>query len=322
MSRYPRFDRRDILLRPISHRTHDLLAENVLPLVPPAEPLRSLPLARVAEAIRKARHNKRPVVLMLGGHPIKLGLSKFINHLIEQEFITLVATNGAGIIHDFELATCGGTSEDVSKNIRQGRFGNWEETSSLNRLITEAARGKDGLGETVGRNLARRETTTSYLSIAATGWRNKVPVTCHVTVGADIIHQHINCDGAALGEASYTDFLIFTRHLQDLEGGVFLNVGSAVTGPEVYLKALSMVRNASMRTGAQIRDFTTAVFDMVPLPENWHEGTPGKSDPGYYFRPWKTILIRTVADGGISYYVQGEHQRTIPTLWHMLTYDK
>ena len=145
-----------------------------------------------------------------------------------------------------------------------------------------------------------------------------------------------NCNGAALGQASYTDFLIFARSVQALEGGVFLNVGSAVTGPEVYLKALSMARNVARQsfvesgTGTdrpapsqsqiarEIRHFTTAVFDLVDLPDNWRDGPPGKDHPLYYYRPWKTILCRTVADGGASYYFQGDHQQTIPSLWYDL----
>jgi len=145
-----------------------------------------------------------------------------------------------------------------------------------------------------------------------------VPVTSHVGVGSDIIHAHANCDGAALGAASYTDFLLFARAVEQLEGGVFLNIGSAVAGPEVYLKALSMARNVARREGRSIRRFTSAMFDLVELPENFRDGPPGKQHPGYYFRPWKTILVRTVADGGRSFYFQGDHRRTLPTLWQRL----
>ena len=127
-----------------------------------------------------------------------------------------------------------------------------------------------------------------------------------------------NCDGAALGQTSYTDFLIFAHTIQDLEGGVFLNIGSAVTGPEVYLKALSMARNVARQECKEIRHFTTAVFDLVQLPENWRDGPPSKDHPSYYFRPWKTILIRTVADGGQSYYFCMDHRESIPALWNAL----
>jgi hypothetical protein len=157
------------------------------------------------------------------------------------------------------------------------------------------------------------------LSVCAAGWRAGVPVTSHVGIGSDIIHAHANCDGAALGACSYTDFLIFARSVQSLEGGVYLNIGTAVTGPEVYLKALSMARNVARQRGEEIRHFTTAVFDLVELPPNFRDGPPTKDHPGYYYRPWKTILVRTVADGGTSYYFCGDHRQTIPTLWREVT---
>src|SRR5947209_4868747 len=156
------------------------------------------------------------------------------------------------------------------------------------------------------------------LSIAAAGWRLGVPVTCYVSIGSDIIHAMPNCDGAALGQTSYTDFLIFARTVQDLEGGIFLNIGSAVTGPEVFLKALSMARNVAHQRGERIENFTTGVFDLIPLPDNYRDGPPGKEHPLYYYRPWKTLLCRTVAGGGQSYYICGDHRDTIPTLWHYL----
>jgi hypothetical protein len=160
-----------------------------------------------------------------------------------------------------------------------------------------------------------------------------VPVTSHVGIGSDIIHAHASCDGAAFGATSYTDFLIFAATIEkfaheagpqtldsrysafDVPSGVFLNVGTAVAGPEVYLKALSMARNVARQRGQEIRHFTTAVFDLVELPADYRRGPPAKDHPQYYYRPWKTILVRTVADGGRSYYFQGDHRRTIPTLW-------
>jgi hypothetical protein len=142
----------------------------------------------------------------------------------------------------------------------------------------------------------------------------RVPVTVHVGIGYDIIHEHPNCDGAALGAASYTDFLIFAQTVSQLEGGVLLNFGSAVMGPEVYLKALTMARNVAHQEGRSIARFTTAVFDLIPLEGDTRQQVP-KTDPRYYYRPWKTILVRTVADGGESFYVQGDHRLTVPALW-------
>jgi hypothetical protein len=142
-----------------------------------------------------------------------------------------------------------------------------------------------------------------------------VPVTVHVGIGYDILHEHPNCDGAALGQTSYQDFLVFAETVTRLEGGVMLNFGSAVMGPEVYLKALAMARNVAHQEGRAIRQFTTAVFDLVPLEGDTRRQAP-KTDPRYYYRPWKTILVRTVADGGQSFYVQGDHRDTLPSLYH------
>jgi hypothetical protein len=185
-------------------------------------------------------------------------------------------------------------------------------------LINGAAQRGEGLGEGVGRIIEQQSFLRRDLSLAAAGWRSFVPVTVHVSVGSDIIHAHPNCDGAALGAATYTDFLIFARSIESLEGGVFINIGSAVTGPEVYLKALAMARNAAQRENRHIRSFTTAVFDLIALPENYRDALPSKSHHLYYYRPWKTILKRTVTDGGKSYYFAGNHLATIPTLWSRL----
>ena len=237
---------------------------------------------------------------------------------MERGWISHVATNGAGIIHDFELALVGGTSENVAKWIQQGQFGLWQETSRLNEIIQQAAARHEGLGEAVGRTIETDRFPHREVSLCAAGWRLGIPVTSHVTIGGDIIHAHPNCDGAALGATSYTDFLIFAYSVSQLEGGVYLNIGSTVTGPEVYLKALSMARNVAHQHGDQIRHFTTAVFDLVPLPANWRDGTPTKDDPFYYYRPWKTILTRTVADGGQSYFLHADHRVSIPSLWQSL----
>lgn len=318
MSRYPLFDRTDIDLGELAQRGHDLTANTCLTLQAPMTGCSAPVLPPVMEAVIAARRIRRPVVLMIGGHPIKLGLSRFLIDLIQRGWVTHVATNGAGIIHDFELALVGGTSENVAKWIKQGQFGLWRETGRLNEAISQAAARGEGLGEGVGRYVLDHKFHHAELSITAAGYRCGVPVTSHVTVGGDIIHAHANCDGAALGQASYTDFLIFARAIQELEGGVYLNVGTAVTGPEVYLKALSMARNIARQRGDEIRHFTTAVFDLVPLPDNWREGTPTKDEAGYYFRPWKTILTRTVADGGQSFYLHADHRQSIPALWHGL----
>ena len=315
MSRYQLFDRGRIQLRALQQRGHDLTPDACLELSQPTRELDHPEFPDLLDRVSTARSAGRPVVLMMGAHPIKLGLSRFLVDLLERGMVTHLATNGAGIIHDYELSLGGGTSESVAKWIRCGQFGLWRETGELNEIVREAAANAEGLGEAVGRCIEQRAHACRELSLAAAAWRRGVPMTCHVSVGSDIVHAHPNCDGAALGQTSYTDFLIFTQTISQLEGGVYLNVGSAVTGPEVYLKALSMVRNVARQEGREVRRFTTAVFDLVSLPRSFREGPPGKEHPLYYYRPWKTILVRTVADGGTSFYFAGDHQQTIPALW-------
>jgi hypothetical protein len=318
MSRYELFPREQVELWDIERRGHDLRAENCLPLAPPANRFVHAELSELVAQIVAARQNQRPVILMMGAHPIKLGLSRFLIDLIERHWVTHLATNGAGMIHDFELASFGGTSEDVARWICAGQFGLWRQTGALNELARQAAAGGEGLGEALGRLIEQQRPPHADLSLAAAGWRAGVPMTIHVGIGNDIVHAHPNFDGAAWGKASDTDFLIFGRNVQDLAGGVFLNVGTAVMGPEVFLKALAMARNVARQHGGRIGNFTTAVFDLVGLPPTWREGPPSKAHPQYYYRPWKTILSRTVADGGSSFYFCGDHRQTLPTLWEML----
>jgi hypothetical protein len=313
--RYPRFDRSQVKLRPLAERGHDLVAAACLPLAPPPTPYEHPDWNGFIQQIVTARQADRPVVLMMGAHPIKLGLSRFLIDLIRQRWITHLAVNGAGLIHDFELASFGGTSEDVARWIQVGQFGLWHETSRLNELARQAAGCDEGLGEVVGRTLDTQRPEHVELSLAAAAWQAGVPMTVHVGIGNDILVAHANFDGAAWGKASDTDFLIFARSIQDLDGGVFLNLGTAVTGPEVFLKALSMARNVALRHGRPVDRFTTAVFDLIDLPTDWRRGPPSKEHCRYYYRPWKTILARTVAGGGQSFYFCGDHRRTVPTLW-------
>src|SRR5947199_222133 len=170
-----------------------------------------------------------------------------------------------------------------------------------------------GLGEALGAAVRAGDFPHKDASVLAAAHRLGVPVTVHVGVGYDILHEHPNCDGAALGQTSYHDFLTFAATVERLEGGVLLNFGSAVMGPEVYLKALAMARNVAHQEGRRIARFATGVFDLIPLEGDVRQTAP-KTDPRYYYRPWKTILARTVADGGESYYVRGDHRATLPAL--------
>ena len=317
MARFPRFDRDQLNLRPLSERTHDFSLDEVFPLDIAIPEFNHQGLSTIVDRIAAARENGRAVILTMGAHVIKVGLSRFVIDLMERGFITHVAGNGACAIHDYELALVGATTESVAHYIRDGQFGLWHETGALNDVAVTAAETDIGFGEAVGKEILGGDFPHKDISIYAAGVRLDIPVTAHVSLGYDIVHEHPNCDGAAIGASSYTDFLVFTQSVSQLEGGVLLNYGSAIMGPEVYLKALSMVRNVAHPKGEQIAHFATAVFDLIPLGEDL-DAEASKDDPRYYYRPFKTILVRTVRDGGESFYIRGDHTVTMPNLHHQL----
>ncbi|MBZ5581011.1 MAG: hypothetical protein LAQ30_02195 [Acidobacteriia bacterium] len=317
MSRYEFFDRAQLELKPLAERAHDLRAGHWLALDDVAPPFDHRDLPALAARLSGARQAGAARILMMGAHVLRAGVGRHIIDLLERGWIDHIAVNGAGAIHDYELARIGATTESVARYIRSGEFGLWRETGELNEWIREAAAESLGLGENVGRHIEASDFPFKPLSVFGAAYRVGVPVTVHVGIGYDIIHEHPNCDGAALGAASYNDFLIFARSVERLEGGVMMSFGSAVMGPEVYLKALSMARNVARQRGRTIRNFATAVFDLLPISGEIHAELP-KSDPGYYFRPYKTILVRTVADGGASFYFCGDHRATLPALRNAL----
>jgi hypothetical protein len=318
----------------------------MLPLNAMVQPCDDPGVPQIAERIVRARAAGAPVILLMGAHVIKVGLSRFVIDLMERGIITHVGMNGAGPIHDFELALIGATTESVARYIQEGQFGLWDETGWINDIVAAGIQDGLGYGEALGRAIQEsgirdqasgvtgqgtgdRDRPSSLTlhpssfahadtSILAAGYRLRVPVTVHIGIGQDIIHEHPNCDGAALGEASYRDFLIFTQAVTQLQGGVMLNFGTAVMGPEVYLKALSMARNVAHQEGRRINQFTTAVFDLVDLGDDLSREA-SKADARYYYRPFKTILVRTVQDGGESFYVKGDHRATLPALYKQVT---
>jgi hypothetical protein len=312
-SKYKTFDRSRLLLKPLGERVHDMKLDNLLPLEGPAPDFQHPQLIEVARRMVAAQAKGVARILMMGAHVIKAGASRYVIDLVERGYFTHIAMNGACAIHDYELARTGATTESVARYIRSGEFGLWRETGELNEVIREAAALCLGLGENVGRRIESSGFPHKNLSIFAAAYRGSIPATVHVGIGYDIIHEHPNCDGGALGAASYTDFLIFTKSVENLEEGIMLDFGSAIMGPEVYLKALAMARNVAHQEGRAIKHFTTAVFDLVPIQGDIHHELP-KTDPGYYFRPHKTILVRTVADGGDSFYFCGDHRATVPAL--------
>lgn len=313
------FDRSRLKLLPLNMRKHDLDLKVMLDPGNPGKGMDHPSIGIIAQRIKTAREKGASVLMMMGAHVLRSGAAPLLIELMKKRLITHFALNGAGAIHDYEFAMIGQTTESVARYISEGQFGLWQETGGLNEAAKWAVKNKTGFGEAVGYAIENGGFKYKEYSLLAAGYRYHVPVTVHVGIGCDIIHEHPNCDGAALGEASYTDFLIYADTVTRLENGVFMDFGSAVTGPEVYLKCLSMARNVAHQEGRKIARFTTAVFDLLPLEgQNVHEAPP-KSDPRYYFRPWKTIMARTVADGGESFYVQGQHKDTVANLYRKLT---
>ena len=332
---YQEFDRKKVKFLSLKERENKMTLKDIYQLNDEIPEYENPDLETLARRIVEARQNNKPVIWMMGAHVIRRGNSRFIIDLMKRRIITHVATNGACAIHDFELAYQGATLEDVELYIKDGKFGNWEETGFyINTAALDSFRSGFGLGEAIARMMYYGafwsiQVNQFYLpykdiSVFRAAYELKVPITAHKSIGQDITDQHPSADFAALGWASGKDFLVFSDSVSKLEGGgVFLNIGTQVTGPEVYLKALSMARNVAAQEGKEIRKFTTAVFDVVDLGDWKNEDCDWRkqenySDQGYYFRPKKTILIRTIKDGGESFYIQGDFRITIPNLYRHL----
>ena len=248
----------------------------------------------VVSAIRAAREHDRGIIWGFGAHVIKTGLGPILIDLMERGFVSALATNGAGIIHDFELALGGGTSEDVDEALGPGRFGMAQETGELlNAAINEGVAQGLGLGQSVARRLRELKPAHERLSVVAAAERLQIPITVHVAIGTDIIHMHARASGAALGEGSLRDFRYFVSNVARLKGGVYLNCGSAVVLPEVFLKAVAIARNQ----GTSLDDLTTVILDFARL-----------------YRPQTNVVVRPVAGIGKGYSLTGHHEIMIPLL--------
>ncbi|WP_455378961.1 hypothetical protein [Petrachloros mirabilis] len=253
-------------------------------------------LRAVAKALAAAHRNDRPVIVGIGAHVVKVGLTPILVDLMKQGIVTAVAMNGAGIIHDFELAFMGHTSEEVDAEIGAGRFGMAEETGRiLNTAIVEGHRNRHGLGEAVGHyiNRYKGQFPNRETSILSTGARLGIPVTVHVAIGTDIIHMHPAADGAAIGFTSLLDFRRLAAIVAGMEGGVYLNLGSAVILPEVFLKAVSLGRNL----GYDLSDITTVNMDFLS-----------------HYRPLTNVVRRPTQKGGKGYSLTGHHEIMLPLL--------
>ena len=317
MTKIPLFDRTSLSIKSLSDREHDLDISIISDLNSNINSDMDEKFEHIAKDVINARENKSSIILMLGGHVIRAGVQKYLIDLMERGFVSCIAMNGACMIHDFEFSLIGATTESVAKYIQEGQFGLWKETGQINDHINQGYAKGLGMGEAVGQAIFEGDFPYKDSSLFAAGYRLNIPITVHVGLGYDIIHEHPNCDGAATGATSYQDFLYFAKVVENLEGGVVMNFGSAVMAPEVFLKALSMARNVAHLGGRYIKHFTTLVCDLRDLPDDINK-EPDKANPAYYFRPWKTLLVRTVVDGGESYYIKGDHADTIPALWRAL----
>jgi hypothetical protein len=332
--RYPVFPSDRISTYPVAERTNRVTLDD---LVRPEVALHTTydlheqesAIGQLAGLIAAAVRSHHPVIGFFGAHVVKNGLGPLVADLIRRRILTLVATNGAGAIHDFELALIGQTSEHVPRALPEGKFGMAREFSYMNAALAEGEEQKLGFGEVLGkfmcenafRSIVERRIGTDCpvhfahtdVSILATAYECNVPLTVHVGVGTDVIDQHANFDGAAKGGCSGRDFLIYAQEITRVSGGgVVLNVSSAVTGPEVLLKAVSMAGNV----GKPPTGIVTADFDLRP----YHaDSMTDENSADYYVRHQKSVATRIPrAFGGTGFYVQGDHRITFPRLYQRI----
>jgi len=248
----------------------------------------------IVKSVVRAKRARRPVILGMGAHPIKVGLSPIIINLMENNVISAIAMNGACIVHDFELSLIGHTSEDVDTELCKGTFGMAEETGKGLNAAIKAGIGKgDGIGKAVGDYILGGKFPYKKLSILAQASRLNIPATVHVAMGTDIIHMHPEADGASIGEGSMRDFRLFTSVIAELRGGVYINLGSAVIMPEVFLKAIAAAKNLKYN----VKDFITVNMDFIQ-----------------HYRGHENVLRRPILSGGNSYALTGHHEVMFPLL--------
>lgn len=257
--------------------------------------LKAKDIHAIVNAIVNAKRKKKSIIFMAGAHVIKCGLNPVLIELIKKKAITCICLNGAGIIHDFELAFQGSTSEDVAENLKEGRFGMGKETAEfINNAVKEGVGEGLGLGSSVAKKIAETKLPHKDLSLIFNAYKYKVPVCVFVGIGTDIIHQHPSFNAGLTAEGSLRDFYLLVENIADLNnGGVVLNFGSAVILPEVFLKAFNLARNL----GSKVKDFTAANFDMI-----------------YHYRPSLNVCMRPVMSGGNGYYIIGHHEIMLPLL--------
>lgn len=278
---------------PIRERRNKFNIKNMIPLDSGID-LQSEELRRLARLIADAKAKDAKVIVMIGGAVVKVGCSALLIDLIRRGIIDHIALNGGASIHDFEIAMIGATSEDVPNGLKDGSFGMATETLTyMNAALNSGYKKNEGYGLSIGRKVAELDFPHKNLNILYNAMIQNIPGTVHIAIGGDIIHQHPDCDGAALGKTSFLDFQRLIESVARLTGGVLLNIGSAVNLPEVFLKALTMVRNLEY----DVRDFTTANFDFLNM-----------------YRPRTRIVEWPQVLGGQGFDIRGNHAETVPTL--------
>lgn len=363
---YPQLNRSSVRMEPLRARTHkkSIATDHVSPTTPPP-PLSNEGnkiLQETANRIRVARQAGKPVVLAFGAHAIKNGLGPVLLRLVERGWLTHLATNGAGVIHDWEFAWLGQSCENVSQMVTEGRFGNWQETGFfINLAINIGAYEGCGYGESVGAMIEnecltipeitaleaviRNAVETDPLRVAAAAdllhiirsfqlapgqmeiahpckqfsiqagaYRHGVPFTSHPMFGHDIIYNHPMNHGAAIGRAAQRDFLTFAQSISQIDGGVYVSVGSAVMSPMIFEKSLSMAQNLAIQQGAHIDNHFILVSDLAASTWDWSQGEPPENNPAYYLRYNKTFSRM----GGTMRYLQADNRGLLLNLLHLL----
>ena len=319
------FDISKLSIKPLSERKSKsnlsvLIDPHSTPTEPPFGTLSKL--ERIAQSVRKSKENNSPVVFAFGAHLIKNGLSRVLIELMRQGYVQHILANEAVVIHDWEFSFLGRTEEDVEKYVAEGQFGLWEETGVyLNRAIKSGAENNIGYGEAVGKMIYTQEIDGAEvihrnwdISVLAMAYALDIPVSIGVSIGQNIHHTNPECSGEALGKVGYIDFLKLADTISNLEGGVYISIGSAITSPMIFEKALSMGKNLAKQKNRKLENYSIFVNDIQPGSWDWSKGEPPKDNPAYYLRFMKTFSRM----GGTSEYIQMDNRTFLHNLYHLL----
>lgn len=303
------FDRNRLKIKSIKERISEISIDQLIPLDIKVNDFNDEnSIIIIANLIKNIKNNGYKVLIFLGGHVIKECTQLHLIDLLNRGYIDHIATNGSVQIHDYEFVRFGVTSESVTNYIKTGEFGLWEETAEINDIIFKSY--KLGLGKAIGQFILNSNYKYKDISIFSSAVRLNIPITVHIGIGYDIIHQHPNFDASKFGEASYIDFLSLCNTVENLNKGIVLTFGSSVMAPEILLKSLSMARNIKLQQKLNI-DITSVVFDVKLINKN---EIITINNPNYYNRDQKTLLNRIVSGPKNSFYICGKHSQTIPLL--------